>query len=288
MKAGRKEAMKERKGNNMNGPGMETRIAAVETAGFRMDYFRFGRGGKTLVILPGLSVDSVIKYADTVAEAYRGFAEKYTVYVFDRRKGLPAVYPVSRMAEDTAAAIRALGLTDIYLFGVSQGGMIAMAAAAAEPELVRKMVLGSTAARMDRERYRTVGRWVELAEGGDAEGLYLAFGEAVYPPEAFEKSKGLLAAAAASVTREDLGRFVILAEGMKGFDMTEKLKAVACPVLVIGSADDRVLGADAAGQIAGLLKDRTDCELYMYDGFGHAAYDTAPDYKERILRFLGK
>jgi hypothetical protein len=24
----------------------------------------------------------------------------------------------------------------------------------------------------------------------------------------------------------------------------------------------------------------------MYDGYGHAAYDTAPDYKERILDFL--
>ena len=26
--------------------------------------------------------------------------------------------------------------------------------------------------------------------------------------------------------------------------------------------------------------------LYMYDDYGHASYDTAPDYKERILRFL--
>jgi len=24
----------------------------------------------------------------------------------------------------------------------------------------------------------------------------------------------------------------------------------------------------------------------MYDGYGHASYDTAPDYKDRILRFL--
>lgn len=26
--------------------------------------------------------------------------------------------------------------------------------------------------------------------------------------------------------------------------------------------------------------------LYMYIGYGHAAFDTAPDYRQRILRFL--
>ena len=26
----------------------------------------------------------------------------------------------------------------------------------------------------------------------------------------------------------------------------------------------------------------------MYSGYGHAAYDTAPDYRERILDFLKK
>jgi len=46
-----------------------------------------------------------------------------------------------------------------------------------------------------------------------------------------------------------------------------------------------VVGGEASQEIADLLKDR-DCTLYMYDGYGHAAYDLAPDYKERILDFL--
>ena len=57
---------------------------------------------------------------------------------------------------------------------------------------------------------------------------------------------------------------------------------------MIGSKDDRVLGAEASEQIAENLKGREDVVLYMYDGFGHAAYDTAPDYKERILDFLNE
>ena len=72
-----------------------------------MDYFRFGQGGRVLVILPGLSVDSVMKYAGAVADAYAPMARDFTVCVFDRRKELPPSYTIGEMAEDTAAAVRA-------------------------------------------------------------------------------------------------------------------------------------------------------------------------------------
>ena len=262
---------------------MKTQTETICTDSFTMDFFRFGRGKDTLIILPGLSVDSVMNYADAVAEAYRPLADDFTIYVFDRRKELPAAYSVREMAEDTVAAIRSLGLDRVSLFGASQGGMIAMVAAIEHPGLVSRLILGSSSACLEPEQYRTVDRWIQLARAGNAIDLYLAFGEAIYPPAVFEQSRDLLAAAAASVTEEDLRRFVILAEGMKGFDVAGRLQEISCPVLVLGSADDRVLGPAAAGQIADRIK---DCRLYMYDGWGHAAYDTAPDYKERLLRFL--
>ena len=68
--------------------------------------------------------------------------------------------------------------------------------------------------------------------------------------------------------------------------MLNDLKEITCPTLAIGSSDDQVLGADATLQIAERLGARPDFQLHMYDGYGHAAYDTAPDYKERLLRFL--
>lgn len=40
----------------------------VSTDGVQMDYVRFGQGNRAFVILPGLSVDSVLKYADAVDE----------------------------------------------------------------------------------------------------------------------------------------------------------------------------------------------------------------------------
>ena len=267
--------------------GQKPEIKTIKTDDFEMDYFSFGHGEKTMVIIPGLSVDGVMKYADAVAEAYDVMTDDFTVYVFERRKKLPANYSIYDMANDTVVAIKALGLRQIYLFGASQGGMISMVIATSEPELVCKMILGSTSSSISEgQNNKALEGWVSLAKEGNTEGLYLAFGEALYPKEVFEQARGLLAESAKSVTEEDLARFVILAEAVKGFDVSEKLSLISCPVLVIGSRDDKVLGGEASEVIYEKLKDHPGCELYMYEGFGHAVYDLAPDYKERMLRFF--
>ena len=267
---------------------METhiKIETVRTDRLAMDYFRFGHGKESLVILPGLSVQSVMGAADAVADAYSLLTDDFTIYLFDRRRDLPAVYSLKEMARDTAEAIRALGLGPVCLFGTSQGGMAALCLAVEYPELVRRLVLGSASARITDRENVLFEEWIRLAKAGDAQGLYLSFGEAVYPPAVFEQSRQLLIDAAKTVTEEELRRFVILAETILNFDMLDEVEKIACPVLVIGSRDDRVLGGDASVQIAARLKDRGSSQLFLYDGYGHAAYDTAPDYKERLLRFL--
>lgn len=251
-----------------------------------MDFFRFGNGEDVLVILPGLSVRSVMESSDSIARAYRLLADDFTIYVFDRRKDLPASYSVHDMARDTREAFRVLGLDRICLFGASQGGMIAMAIAAGWPQLVRKLVVGSTSARISEGQFRAIEAWIELAKSGDVPQLYLAFGSALFPPKTFELMRGFLLEDAKAVTGDDLSRFVVLAEGIRGFDIVADLEKIACPMLVIGADDDQVLGAHAALQIADRFKSRSGFELYRYNGYGHAAYDLAPDYKERLLRFF--
>ena len=262
-------------------------LGTVTTDSFSMDYMKFGNGDKTMVIVPGLSVDSVMKYSDAVAGAYEQMTEDFTIYLFDRRSDLPSSYSIQDMADDTAAAISELGLTDIYLFGASQGGMISMVIAMDHPDLVSKLILGSTAAGVDQEHYDDViSGWVELAAEGDAEALYLAFGEALYPPEVYKQSTDLLIQSAQSVTQEDLERFVILAESIDGFDVSGRINEITCPVLILGSEDDRVLGGAASQEIYEALSSRPDCELYMYNGYGHAVYDLAPDYRDRMTEFF--
>lgn len=263
---------------------MNMRVDAVSTDGFTMDYCRFGQGKAALVILPGMSVQRVMPSASAVAQSYAAMAEDFTVYVFERRNDMPAGYAVCDMARDTASAIRALGLGSVNLFGASQGGMMALVMAMEQPELVRAMVLGSTSAQVTAAQYREVfGRWAALAGAGDAAALYLAFGEALYPKRLFGKLRPLLLENAKAVTEEDLRRFIAQAEAMKGFDVRRDLAKIACPTLVIGDSHDRVFGGESAARLAGGIR---GSELSMYDGYGHAAYDLAPDYRERMRRFL--
>ena len=265
---------------------MSIPIESVRTPRFTMEFFRFGRGKRPLVILPGISVQSVMAAAEAVAAAYQSLTEDFTIYVFDRRAQLPPVYPIEEMARDTAEAFRALGLGQVCLFGASQGGMIALVLAIEYPELVGKLVLGSSSAHVREEQYRVLAHWAELARRGDRTELYLSFAREIYPPEVFEQARDSLAEAAKTVTDAELARFLILAEGTRGFDVTDRLDRIRCPVLVIGSRRDAVLGGSASEQLAEGLRGSADCQLYMYDGYGHAVYDCAPDYTQRMLRFL--
>lgn len=261
-------------------------IETVEADGFSMDYFRFGSGKKTMVILPGLSVQSVMKLADAVAEAYRPLAGEFTVYLFDQRKEMPEKYSFREMARDTAEALRKLGLRQVCLLGVSMGGMTAQEIALRDPDLVGRLALGSSAALETPQLRETLARWTRLAKAGDAWGLYNAFGEDVLSSGLFEQAKALLPGMAESVTKEELKRFAILSEGLEGFDVRGELGKIRCPVLVLAARDDRTMGGDTAVPFEQAFGGRGDFSLYLYEGYGHAAYDYAPDYKERLLRFF--
>ena len=261
-------------------------IHTADTGEFTMDWFRFGSGEKTFVILSGLSVQSVMGSAEAIESAYSDFSEDYTVYVFDRRNELPQTYTIEQMAADTAEVFRLLGLHDVCLFGASQGGMIAMVIAIDNPELVSDLVLGSTQACTGRILEETLDEWIRAAQEGDAQELYASFGKKVYPEGYYEQYEAAFTAAAQTVTAEDLERFPVLAGSMHSFDVSDRLSEIQCPVLFLRAEDDAVLGPDAGQEIVSFLQDKADCRIINYSGYGHAAFDMAPDYKQNILAFL--
>lgn len=265
---------------------MSIKIETVKTENMSMKFFRFGRGKDTFVIIPGISVQSVMGSAEAIADDYKLLQEDFTIYVFDRREDFPPVYPVYEMARDTAEAIKALGLKDVCIFGASQGGMIGLTIAIEYPELVKKLAVGSTSSHVFPEQQEQLDKWTELAKNKDREGLYLAFGRALYPPEMYEKYRDLLIDASKDVTDRDLSRFAVLAEGVRGFNVTDRLSQIKCPVFAIGAYEDDVLDSDATMEIAVQLDRKPDFRLFMYKGYGHATYSLAPGYKERILEFL--
>ncbi len=261
------------------------RVCSLSISSGTLKYAVFGSGKKPLVMIPGLSLKSVLLSAQSVANAYSMFAADYTVYLFDRREELSEGVTVGDFVDDIADAMQQLGITGAYVFGTSQGGMIAQLLAIRYPHLVSKLVLGSSAARLHEGARVATENWCRLAQAGDAATLCRDFIQKVYSADFAAKYGDILVRMMSDCTDEELQRFVLCTQASSGFDITSHLPAMRCPVLVLGAEHDAVLTGEASREIADILH----CAVYMYGApYGHAVYDEAPDYKQRLFDFFSK
>lgn len=262
---------------------METKINLVEVEDIQMEYFSFGKGDKNLIILPGLSLKSTMRAADTIVKAYDMFTSDYTVYVFERRKNLPEEYTIYQVAEDTYKVIKAIGIENADFFGTSQGGIMTQIIAINHPEMVNKMVLGSSLSRVNPHAYEVVSKWIEDTMAGNVEALAESFVTMLYSKMTQKLFGEKIISSCKKVTEEELHRFLIMAMTSANFNTYDQLDKIKCPAFVIGAKGDKVVTPEASIEIA----EKLNCKIHMYGKrYGHAVYDEAPDYKKRIYKFL--
>ena len=262
---------------------MSIEIKKVISQGAEIEYFKYGEGKRTLVVLPGLAVKSILLYKEMVADALGLFGEGFEVYVFDRRLNLPDSYSVEDMAKDYAAAFDSLGIKEAAIYGISQGGMIALTLTLLRPDLVGALVLGSTSARIKGESEKVVNEWNTLARAKDEKGLIDSFIKYVYSPAFAEQFGALIADSLKGITDEEFARLVKLTDRMDQYDVYGRLGEINCPTLVLAGDEDAVLGK-ATTELAEIK----GSEIFVFKGFGHAVYDENPEFKERAKAFFSK
>lgn len=252
----------------------------VVLGGMRMDYAAFGKGERPLVILPGLTLRDVKGAGLGLALSYRRFARDYRVYVFDKAKDIKEGYTVSDMARDTADAMRALGISDACVLGVSLGGMVAQHLAITYPELVRRLVLAVTMPRPNPTAERVIGEWVACAERDDFATLIRGMFPLMYSEKYMRRYAFMMPLLSRIGAPRNKERFVRLARACLTSDTYEDLSRISCPTLVLGGREDKIVTADASLELARGI----GCACHLYDGLGHAAYEEAADFNERVAR----
>ena len=257
-------------------------IKTVKFDNFEMDYFTFGNGPKVFVIVPGMSLKSVMLSADAIIAAYAPFSSEYTCYVFDYVKDMRRGYSARDMADDLSFALRLLGVEHAYYFGASLGGMVLQELAIRHPEFIDKIALGSTFARVNDTALPLMNHWKELIEQKDVVSLNRDMRTHIYSEEYLALWESAFAAIEADATDEELERAYRELCACLSFNAYQELGKIKCPVMVIGSQCDKVLAPSASLELARVL----DCPIFMYDGYSHAVYDEAPDYKDRLLKFF--
>ena len=114
-----------------------------------LNYISFGKGKRNLIIIQGLNVRDIKGAGASLALMYKMFVKDYKVWFFDRRTVVRDGLTNWDLAEDIYDAMNALNIESADVFGVSQGGMIALALTLEHRERVSKLVLGVTSSRVN-------------------------------------------------------------------------------------------------------------------------------------------
>ncbi len=250
--------------------------------GMELDTIRFGSGKKNLVMIQGLNTRGIKGAGVSLAWMYRMFAKDYTVYLFDRRPEVPEGMTVREMAGDVAMAMDALGIQNADVFGVSQGGMIAQYLAIDRPDLVGKLVLAVTCARNNDTVVSTVNNWINLTRRENWKQLVTDMAEKMYSDVYVARYRPMLPLLTVLQKPKEAERFVRLAQACLTCNAYDELDKIRCPVFVIGGKQDQVLTGEASQELARKLH----CELYLYENLGHAAYEEARDFNQKVYDFL--
>ena len=248
-----------------------------------IDYISFGRGKRNLIMIQGLNTGGFKGSGVMLSLMYRIFSKEYTVYLFDRPRGACSDITIEDLAESIIDAMSALKIDKADILGVSQGGMIAQYIALKRPDLVGKMVLAFTLSRNNETVSSAINSWISMVEKDDYRQLVSDMAERMYSEKYLRKYRPLIPMLAVLQKPKDKERFINLAKSCLSCNTYPQLNKIHCPTLVIGAEHDKIVGVEASGEIA----DTIGCELFIYEGLGHAAYEeAAKDFNKRVYDFF--
>lgn len=251
-----------------------------------MKYFKFGSGSKIMVMIPGLSVKSVMEYEESIKNDYKIFSIDYCVYCFDRINNPNNDYSIKDMAVDTLKAIELLGLKDIYLFGASQGAMIGFNMILLKEELFKKFCVASSCIKVDDYINNRIKDFIDYAKKGNKQDLYLGFSKLIYPNEIYLKFENVLNGIIPTINDKDLENFIIFSKSIINFDVFDNLKDINIPILFIHDKKDQLINIDNIYKMLDKYKDKNNISSYYFEGYGHALYDLAPTFKKIMFDYF--
>jgi pimeloyl-ACP methyl ester carboxylesterase len=170
---------------------------------------------------------------------YGFLGRDHTYYLVGLKPGLPAGYSMRDMAGDYATTIRQEFGRPVDVIGISTGGSIALHLAADHPDVVRRLVIHSSAhtlraaardAQLGVARLAQQGRWTEAYE------LLLGF---FLSPRSAGRLRTWLASRLLSLgAPQDPSDLVVTVEAEDRHNFKDRLGEIAAPTLVVAGAED--------------------------------------------------
>lgn len=250
-----------------------------------MEYIRFGKGSKKLIMIPGLGdgLKTVKGLAIPFAMLYRKYAADYTVYVFSRKNNLKQGSSTRDMAKDLVTAMNLLHIERASVIGISQGGMIAQYLAIDAPEKVEKLVLVVTLCKPNETVTRVINEGIKMAEANDYRGIFIDTAEKSYTEKRLRMVRRFYPILTRFTKPTYLTRYIIQAHACITHNAEAELDKIKCPTLVIGGDADQMVGSHSSKELAEGIQ---NSKLILYHGLGHGLYEEADDFNDQVLSFL--
>lgn len=224
------------------------------------------------------------------------FADTHQVIYLDHRgngrsEGEPETWSLGQWGDDVRGLCEALGVVKPVVYGLSFGGMVAMAYATRHPDHAAKLVLASTAAKMDLaatyammlrlggQEARDIAERFWTDPGPDAAADYMSVCMPLYNPNPDANWDQVRARA---IMRTEVMFHFIMGE-QRTMDQLASLNAIRCPTLVLAGGKDPITPVACSRAIhaaipAGLSR------LEVFDAAGHGVHRDEPARAETTLR----
>jgi pimeloyl-ACP methyl ester carboxylesterase len=268
-----------------------TKRAAVETGTFlgEFPYVRVGNGPENLVILPGITLENEPPNrlaAWTYRLGFGRFARDHTVYVVNRKRGMPPGYTTQDMAADYARVIES-ELGSSHIMGFSTGGSIAQYVAIECPEALRSLVLIVSASRLSEEGREICKRWQALTREERWQELRADMASVTVTSQINKRlARAFVGVFGRFVLRvpTDPQDFLTTLEADLNHDTTGRLREISAPTLIIGGSDDPFFSESLLRETAQKIPFAT---LHVYEGIGHGVpKERKRRYENDTLAFM--
>ncbi|MFH1485917.1 MAG: alpha/beta fold hydrolase [Chloroflexota bacterium] len=254
----------------------------VKIDGISINYELAGKG-KCLTLVHGLG-GSIASWENQVAD----FSKKYQVLTWDVRgfgkSDKPrGEYSAALFADDLYRLLNVLGIKETYVLGHSMGGVIALRFTLDHPEMVKALIVASSASECNAAAAQ---RWNEMADTIEKEGMGLIIDTVIknFTPAFAEVHPDIVECQKKLRVDNDPVAYAQSARAMAVGNLTAELDKVKCPTLfIVGNQDVNV----GVGGSVRMNRAVGGSELKIVEDCGHAInVEKAKEFNAAVLEFL--
>jgi len=240
--------------------------------------------GPWLVLSHSLACDYTM-WDDQIQHVARSFKVlRYDTRGHGRSTATPGPYSLELLAEDLKALLDALGVGQTHFVGLSMGGMIGQVFALAHQHRLKTLVLCDTTSRYE-PAVRPV--WMERIKDARANGMPSLSAptlERWFTNEFRERRPDVMERFGARIATTPFTGYAACSEALLDIDVTDRLKDIRVPALVIVGARDVGTPVSMAQAIHDNL---SGSQLVVIENAAHFPNVEQPDaYTRALLTFL--